>query len=482
MNKTGEPLKISISAFPDSLKGLAEKVKEVAFNYRLPYEVKTCSSMGYYKIEPVLVFEEKGFRRYFTNVTAERIDQIFKEYLEGEKSKSFELPFPFEKRVILEKCGLIDPAEIEPSFMVTLKRLFEFESKDLMEKLEKAGILKREVIEGLRIFSNLEDEEKYLLFNAVDGEPAEVLGNLLCLGKPERVLLGIFFCAYMTKTGKAILSIDGKNFSEKSKILKKVMADLDSLCKKNNFSLEIEIVEVPSSLVAKEEDAILNFLQGRQLMPSSNRKEQIRSLRGHPTFSFDLWTLVLFGSFIENLEKPASFSTVIVTIAEREIPLYTLEVEKGTKIAEIIESFYDLEKIKALQLGGSTGRLIARKDFDRVCEDPILIEVLDEKVCPVEFLWKKLSYICGESCGKCVFCREGTYQVKEMLEEILKGEGSFKKIELIKKLGQLMGLHSLCRIGKETSEFILSVLEIFRGEFEALIDRGINYGKSSIFH
>ena len=51
------------------------------------------------------------------------------------------------------------------------------------------------------------------------------------------------------------------------------------------------------------------------------------------------------------------------------------------------------------------------------------IEVIAGDSCAVEMAENAMSYMQTQSCGKCVFCREGTLQMLEIMKDIVPGQG-----------------------------------------------------------
>jgi bidirectional [NiFe] hydrogenase diaphorase subunit len=74
-----------------------------------------------------------------------------------------------------------------------------------------------------------------------------------------------------------------------------------------------------------------------------------------------------------------------------------------------------------------------------------------------------------ESCGKCIPCRAGTVQMHDILDRILKGEGTAADIEMLYELSLLLQETSLCGLGQSAPNPVLSTLKYFPEEYEALI-------------
>jgi ferredoxin len=77
-----------------------------------------------------------------------------------------------------------------------------------------------------------------------------------------------------------------------------------------------------------------------------------------------------------------------------------------------------------------------------------------------------------ESCGKCVPCREGLFQMYQLLSRICEGKGQAGDLEFIEKLSTTIELASLCALGKSGPTPVLSTLRYFRDEYLAHIEQG----------
>ena len=97
------------------------------------------------------------------------------------------------------------------------------------------------------------------------------------------------------------------------------------------------------------------------------------------------------------------------------------------------------------------------------------ILVIDCDACIVDQAKCSLSFIQNESCGKCVFCREGTMQMAEILTDITEGRGKTHDIDLLLELGAGLKLGSQCALGRTAPNPALTAIRYFREELEAHI-------------
>ena len=71
--------------------------------------------------------------------------------------------------------------------------------------------------------------------------------------------------------------------------------------------------------------------------------------------------------------------------------------------------------------------------------------VLDESDCMVAIAKFYLDFTVEESCGKCAPCRIGNKRLNEILDKIIKGNGTLEDLEKLRNLSQVIKDTSLMR-------------------------------------
>jgi NADH-quinone oxidoreductase subunit F len=162
-----------------------------------------------------------------------------------------------------------------------------------------------------------------------------------------------------------------------------------------------------------------------------------------------------------------------------------VEVPMGITLREII---FDIgggipgnKKFKAVQTGGPSGGFIPEKlldlqvDFDELTRVGSMMGsgamiVMDENNCMVDMAKYFITFLLGESCGKCLPCREGLKQMHHILTRITNGKGTMADIELVESLSSTMLDTSLCGLGYSAPNPVLTSLRYFRDEWLAHIN------------
>jgi len=95
--------------------------------------------------------------------------------------------------------------------------------------------------------------------------------------------------------------------------------------------------------------------------------------------------------------------------------------------------------------------------------------VMDETTCMVDIAKYFVAFLVGESCGKCVPCREGLKRMLEILTNITEGKGKEEDIKTLERLCSTLYDSSLCQLGGTAPNPVLTTLKYFRDEYDAHI-------------
>jgi NADH-quinone oxidoreductase subunit F len=143
----------------------------------------------------------------------------------------------------------------------------------------------------------------------------------------------------------------------------------------------------------------------------------------------------------------------------------TVEAPKGASIGVLIYEFVGGKAIKAVQLNGPAGMIISPDELDSAIESHS-VEVIDADSNMLDAITNIMAYIQSQSCGKCVFCREGCIQILTILEDIAENKGKPQDLDLIIELGEQMKISSLCDFGRSAPNLVLSGIRLFRSDLE----------------
>jgi NADH:ubiquinone oxidoreductase subunit F (NADH-binding) len=413
---------------------------------------------------------------------------------------------PPQVRIALRNCGEIDPGNInhyiDRGGYSGLARALKMAPEKVIGEVTKSGLRERgwdgfPAGEKWRISFNAPGSEKIVVCNAAEGDPNSLTARTLLEGDPHSVLEGMGIGAYATGATLGWIYINaeyGLAITRLGVALKQAedhrfLGDhlLDS-----NFSFRIEVKEGAGKLACSDESFLLNAIEGKQTMPFvCSSHPPISGLGGKPTLIHQAETWAHVSAVMEKgaawyagFGTQQSRGTKVLSLSGNVMHPGLIEVPMGTPLREIVydigEGPPDGKPLKAIQVGGPTGGYLPASsvdlpvDYERLSAAGTImgsgsILVIDGDACVVDQAKCSLSFTQSESCGKCVFCREGTMQMVEILTDMTEGKGKSHDIDLLLELGEGLRLGSQCDLGRTAANPALTAIRYFRDEVEAHI-------------
>jgi NADH-quinone oxidoreductase subunit F len=493
-------------------KGVFHRLQEGLEEIGINASVIQTGSFGYYDLEPVVVIEKVGqLSVVFKNVTAETASELLRDNLNRETSRSdltssetLALPFfDLQKRIALRNCGFIDPENINHYIYLKggysgLSKALTMSREAVIEGLKKSGLRGRggagfKTADKWRVCRNAEGSEKYAVCNAVDADPRSITAQLLLESDPHAVIEGLLIGAYAVDASKCTICVP-REFNSTIERIGKAIEQLKPYGLIGNnvldspFSCELDFVAVEASLVAGEETALICALEGKKAMPFIRPPfPAVKGFNRKPMLVNNIETLANVSAVFQRgpewfmeFGTKGSKGTKVITLSGDVNHKHTVEVEFGTSLQTIVDEFGGGipkgKKLKAVQLGGPTAAYFAADslgigvDYETIGEaDSIMgsgtLEVLSDDSCAVETCRDIVSYIHTQSCGKCVFCREGTYQIFEILSGISEQSGKSQDIDLLIELCDAMKIGCICGLGRTAPNPVLSSIRLFSDEY-----------------
>ena len=400
-------------------------------------------------------------------------------------------------------CGKISPLSIKEyrdngGFIGLEKAVLNMKSHEVIEVIEDSKLRGRggaAFPTGLKWkFVALEENDiKYVICNADEGEPGTFKDKILLDGCPLQIIEGMIIAAYATKAVKGYIYIRGE-YPKTRKILERAVQLLrdEGYLGENilaqDFSFDIEVRSGAGAYVCGEETALIESIEGN---PGRSRFKPPyppnQGLWGKPTLVNNVETLanipLILRSGAEEYKKygtEGSSGTKLISVSGNVVNKGVFEIEFGTSLREIV---YEIcggiekgKKFKFIQLGGSSGACIPeglldiKLDFEELEKYDIglgsgAILVVDESTCILDFMKTTIEFFKHESCGKCTPCREGNRHIIKILDRIQNGEGSDRDLELLENISLIMKEASLCGLGQAAPTAIFTTLKYFGNEY-----------------
>lgn len=152
------------------------------------------------------------------------------------------------------------------------------------------------------------------------------------------------------------------------------------------------------------------------------------------------------------------------------------EVPANSNISTIINNIsggFEGE-IQTIVLGGQIGKCITEAEVESYIFEGYGVNeiiVINKKECIVDFAKQGITKMYEGTCGKCTFCREGLYQLKQMISDATEGKGKTDDIELIEELANEVSEETLCSYGQKSTEFVKTSISAFKSNYESHIKR-----------
>ena len=486
--------------------------------------IHTVGCIGHCYAEPYVIIDhpESGFppifyaevspgkARMLTNLFLAEGDPRF-EHVLGATEENDMIPwvmefsrFNHEKRVVMEKCGRIDPEDIydyiaEDGY-ATLADMLQRSPEDVIQQIKDAGLRGRGGAgfpTGVKWGLAAEEprDTKLVICNADEGDPGAYMDRTILESNPHQVLEGIIACAYAVGAHKAIVYIRSE-YPLAVRIVTDAIHQAQALglvgqnILGSAFDIEIEVFQGSGAFVCGEETALISSIEGFRGMPIQRPPYPVkRGLWGNPTVINNVKTLASIPPILKNgadwykqIGTENSPGTAIFSVVGDVTHPGLIEIPMGvtlrTLIFDICGGIPQQKKFKAVQIGGPSGGCLPESfldtpiDFDSLTAAGAMMGsggmvVLNEDTCTADLSRYFLDFTQKESCGKCTFCRIGTFHLLKMLERITEGEGREEDLKTLAQLSEDIKTGSLCGLGKTAPSPVLTTLRYFKDDYEA---------------
>jgi NADH-quinone oxidoreductase subunit F len=445
---------------------------------------------------------------------------VYRDPLSGEKAVHMnDVPFyKHQMRVLIGDNPKIDPKRIDDYLAVggyasLAKALLTMTPEQVLDEVKKANLRGRGgggFPAGLKweTTRNAPEKTKYVIVNGHEGESAAFMDRAMLTGNPHKVLEGLIIGAYAigAQQGYIYTRHDSPQMAEHIQAALTQAEELGLLGENilgSGFSFRVELHFDVGIFVSGESSALMRSIEGN---PPEPRPKYIRTSvsgiwdRPSNLNNVETWANVpeIIGRGAEwftRIGSEKSKGTKLVSLSGNVVNSGVVEVPMGTPLRTIV---FDIgggvpegKAPKAVHLGGAMGGSIpismidAPLDFDEMSKlgAPIGaggLLVMDEDTDMVEIARYLLDFLVKESCGKCVPCREGMWQMLKILTNIKEGKGRKFDLDRLADLAEVTSLGSLCALGKTSADPLKSMLRYFRDEYEARIAAGGAAGSQAL--
>lgn len=398
----------------------------------------------------------------------------------------------------------------------TLRRVMkEMSPKDVVDQIRYSSLRGRGgagFLTGLK-WSFLPEKHPgpiYFCVNADESEPGTFVNRVQMELDPHQVLEGTILSCYATGASTAYIYLR----CEYPLAYKRLQAAIDECYEagylgKNilghDFSLDIYIHRGAAAYVCGEETGLIESIEGKRAWPRIKPPfPAVEGLFRKPTVVNNIETVACVKQILDrgvewfksigtpadpsNPRDPGSYGPKLFGISGHVNRPGCYEVPLGITCRELIDEFgggvWKNRKAKAVVPGGLSTGLMTENELD-VRMDFVgpgtvgclglgtgCVTVLDETYPIIDFLHNSCRFFAHESCGQCTPCREGTQWALEMLERIKAGKGRLKDLDLLKEIGDTIGIipgTTICGLSDGAAWPIKTAIGKFRDELEDYI-------------
>ena len=317
---------------------------------------------------------------------------------------------------------------------------------------------------------------KYVLCNADEGEPGTFKDRKILDEQADKVIIGMAVCAKATGASEGYIYLRGEyNF---------LKPGLEAACEKWNgifnskgLNFKIHVRSGYGAYVCGEETALIESIQGNRGEPRNKPPFPVaEGLMNRPTVINNVETLAYVATIIN--DGPEKFSSIgtktsmggkVFSVSGDASVKGVYELPLGMTIQEFVDIFGDGDT-KAVQVGGSSGSCIPRKNFDKtiigfegVPTGGSMI-LFNSSRSMYNVLKNFMEFFEEESCGQCTPCRVGCQQLLKGIEAIRSGEKPQEYIIELQRLASTMSIASKCGLGQSLANPFNSITKHFREE------------------
>ncbi len=335
----------------------------------------------------------------------------------------------------------------------------------------------------------------YLVCNADESEPGTFKDRELMEVNPHQLIEGMIIACLAIGAETGYIYIRGEYVSP-IRIVTQAIEEayakgwLGKNIQGSGIDCDISVHPGAGAYICGEESALLDSLEGYRGQPRLKPPfPAVSGLYKSPTIINNVETLCNIPHIINNgadwfrqwgTEK--SPGTKVFSVSGHINKPGNYEIPLGTPLMTLLNDFAggvkDGRKLKAIIPGGSSVPILKADecdinlDYESIQAAGSMLGsagfiVMDETTCMVWAARNLVHFYKHESCGKCTPCREGTYWMFKILDELEEVGGRKEDIDLLLDITDNMDAKCFCPLGDTSIASVVSGIGKWRDEFEA---------------
>jgi NADH:ubiquinone oxidoreductase subunit F (NADH-binding)/(2Fe-2S) ferredoxin/Pyruvate/2-oxoacid:ferredoxin oxidoreductase delta subunit len=417
-----------------------------------------------------------------------------------------EIPFyKYQRRLLLDNNAKVDPKKIEDyialgGYTALAKALYQMTPEQVLDEVKRANLRGRggggfPTARKWESTRNAPEEPKYVIVNCDEGDPGAFMNRALMEGNPHSILEGLIIGAYAIGAHEGFIYVRQEYpLAVENMQMALEQAEKYGLLGKDilgsGFDFKVKIHKGAGAFVSGESSALMTAIEGKVGEPRPKYVHTSeKGVWDKPSAlnNVETWANVPLiinngAEWFASIGTKGSTGTKIFALAGKVNNTGLVEVPMGITLRDIIfkigGGIRDGKKFKGVQTGGPSGGVIPEQHLDSPVDFEELAKlgsimgsggliVMDEDTCMVDVARYFVNFLCDESCGKCLPCREGLKQARKILNDIVAGKGKEGDIEKLKEIAETTSAASLCALGQTSANPMLTTLRYFKDEYDA---------------
>jgi NADH-quinone oxidoreductase subunit F len=332
----------------------------------------------------------------------------------------------------------------------------------------------------------------YLVVNADESEPGACKDMPTLLANPQALIEGIIITCYAIRADRAFIYVRGEVLHVIRRLHLAVREAyeagyLGEDIQGSGLNLEVTVHAGAGAYICGEETAMLDSLEGYRGQPRLKPPfPAVAGLYACPTVVNNVESISSVPYILKygaadfagyGTERSKGFgifslSGHVTTPGQYEAPL-------GTTLRELLELAGGIRaghRLKFWTPGGSSTPLFTDEhldvplDYESVAKAGSMlgtrsIQLFDETTCVVRVALRWIQFYQHESCGKCTPCREGSFWVVQMLDQLERGQGQESDLDKLLDICDNITGRSFCALGDSIQAPVGSSIKYFRDEY-----------------
>jgi NADH-quinone oxidoreductase subunit F len=332
----------------------------------------------------------------------------------------------------------------------------------------------------------------YLTLNADESEPGTCKDIPLMMANPHVLIEGMIIASYAIRSERAFIYVRGEVLHVIRRLHHAVAEAreagyLGRDILGSGYDLEIVVHAGAGAYECGEETALLESLEGYRGQPRLKPPfPAIEGLYACPTVVNNAETIASVPSIIANgadwfasmgTEKSKGFG--LFSVSGHVASPGQFEAPLGTTLRELLDLAGGVRsghRLKFWTPGGSSTPILTDEHLDLALDYESVaaagsmlgtraLQIFDETTCAVRVALRWTEFYEHESCGKCTPCREGTYWMRQLLEDLEAGQGSEDDVAKLLDINDNMVGRVFCPFGDTAGSPAVSTIKYFRDEY-----------------